>query len=139
MVNESRPLEGRCALVTGSVRGLGLAAARRLASAGCHVILSGFDGGRSGGAIAAEIASTHGVRAHYSDADLRRVQAIEAMVAGGLHAFGTIDIVVNNAVVRHAAPVESFDTTRWDEGLAVNVSAAFHTIRLTVPAMRRQG
>jgi 3-hydroxybutyrate dehydrogenase len=121
------------------VRGLGLAAARRLASAGCNVVLSGFDGDRSGAALAAEIESQHSVRARYSDADLRRVEAIEAMVADGLDAFGAIDILINNAVVRHAAPVESFDTTAWDEGLAVNVSAAFHTIRLTVPSMRRQG
>jgi len=38
--------------------------------------------------------------------------------------------------VRHAAPVESFSAQKWDEGVAVNLSAAFHLIRLTVPMMQ---
>ena len=50
-----------------------------------------------------------------------------------------MDILVNNAVVRHAAPVESFAPERWDEGLAVNLSAAFHAIRLALPAMKQRG
>jgi 3-hydroxybutyrate dehydrogenase len=52
--------------------------------------------------------------------------------------FGAIDILVNNAVVRHAAPIETFGTEQWDDGLAVNVSAAFHTVRLAVPFMKRR-
>ena len=55
------------------------------------------------------------------------------MIAAAVDAFGAVDILVNNAVVRHAAPVESFSPERWDEGLAVNLSAAFHTIRLALP------
>ena len=43
---------------------------------------------------------------------------------------------MNNAVVRHAAPVEAFGADKWDEGLAVNLSAAFHLIRLTMPMMQ---
>jgi 3-hydroxybutyrate dehydrogenase len=53
-------------------------------------------------------------------------------------AFGGVDILVNNAVVRHAAPIDEFPPAGWDEALAVNLSAAFHTIRLTVPLMRRR-
>ena len=52
-------------------------------------------------------------------------------------AFGSVDILVNNAVVRHAAPIEAWSTAEWDEALAVNLSAAFHTIRLALPAMKR--
>ena len=54
-------------------------------------------------------------------------------------AFGGVDILVNNAVVRCAAPVEEFPVAAWDEGIAVNLSAAFHTIRLAMPGMRRRG
>ena len=61
------------------------------------------------------------------------------MVAAAFEAFGAIDILVNNAVVRHTAPVEAFDPAVWDEGLAVNVSAAFHAIRLVIPAMKQAG
>ena len=59
------------------------------------------------------------------------------MVLAATDAFGSVDILVNNAVVRHTAPVEAFGVEQWDEGLAVNVSAAFHTIRLTVPRMKQ--
>ena len=52
--------------------------------------------------------------------------------------FGALDVLVNNAVVRHVAPVDAFPSEDWDEALAVNLSAAFHTIRLAVPAMRRR-
>ena len=55
-----------------------------------------------------------------------------------LETFGAIDILVNNAVVRYAAPVEQFPVGEWDLGIAVNLSAAFHTIRLALPAMRRR-
>ena len=49
-----------------------------------------------------------------------------------------MDILVNNAVVRHAAPVDSFPPEAWELGIAVNLTAAFHTIRLALPGMRRR-
>lgn len=134
-----RPLDGKTALITGSVRGLGLAAAHRFAVAGCNLVLSGFDEGRDIAALRREIENRHGVRTIYDDADLRRREQIERMVSAGLASFGSIDIVVNNAVVRHVSPVESFGVSEWDDGIAVNVSAAFHTIRLTVAEMKRRG
>jgi 3-hydroxybutyrate dehydrogenase len=134
-----RPLDGKTALITGSVRGLGLAAAHRFAAAGCNLVLSGFDEGRDIAALRREIEDRHSVRTIYDDADLRRHEQIERMVSGGLASFGSIDIVVNNAVVRHVSLVESFGVSEWDDGIAVNLSAAFHTIRLTVAGMKRRG
>ena len=134
-----RPLAGKNALITGSVRGLGLAAAHRLAAAGCNLVLSGFDGSGDIASLRREIEDGYGVRTIYDAADLRRHQEIERMVSAGVAAFNSIDIVVNNAVVRHTAPVESFGISEWDDGIAVNLSAAFHTIRLTVPGMKQRG
>ena len=134
----SRPLEGKCALITGSTQGLGQAAAKRFAEAGCNIVLSGF-------AVAVEIAefrhqleTTCGVRTLYSDADLRRPEEIEQMMTASAETFGGVDILVNNAVVRYTAPVEEFPVEKWDEGIAVNLSAAFHTIRLALPHMRKK-
>jgi 3-hydroxybutyrate dehydrogenase len=138
-MSDSRPLAGRSAVVTGSVRGLGLAAARRLAAAGCHVALNGFDAAGDLDAMRRAIEEEHGVRTIYSPADLRRPDEIERLIATTADAFGAVDIVVNNAVVRHAAPVEAFAPADWDAALAVNLSAAFHTIRLAVPGMKRNG
>jgi 3-hydroxybutyrate dehydrogenase len=134
-----RPLAGKNALITGSVRGLGLAAAHRFAAAGCNLVLSGFDEGRDIVALQREFEERHGIRTIYDAADLRRQHEIDRMVFAGLEAFGSIDIVVNNAVVRHTAPIESFGVSAWDDGIAVNLSAAFHTIRLTVPGMKQRG
>jgi 3-hydroxybutyrate dehydrogenase len=136
-MTDPRPLAGKCALVTGSVRGLGLAAARRLAAAGCHVVMNGFAAEGDVDAIRQSIEEEHGVRTLYSPADLRQPAEIGQLVSAATDAFGGVDILINNAVVRHTAPVEEFRPGDWDEGLAVNVSAAFHTIRLVVPGMKR--
>ena len=131
-------LTGKCALITGSVRGIGLAAAQRLAAAGCNVVLNGFDVATDIETLRAGLEREHGVRVSYSSADLRHPSEIGEMVAAAEHAFGAVDILINNAVVRHEAPVEQFDVERWDEGIAVNLSAAFHTIRLTVGGMKQR-
>jgi len=131
-------LEGRCALITGSTQGLGLAAAHRFAAAGCHVVLSGLAPRDEGEAAAAELASTHGPRAIYAAGDLSRPADIDGIVDVARRAFGAVDILVNNAVVRHAAPVEAFSAEKWDEGIAVNLSAAFHLIRRTMPMMQER-
>jgi 3-hydroxybutyrate dehydrogenase len=129
-------LKGKCALITGSVGGLGFAAAQRFAAAGCHIVLSGFAEAEKIVEARREIEETWNVRSIYSSADLRRPDEIEQMFRGAETAFGGIDIVVNNAVVRCAAPVEDFPVGAWDEGIAVNLTAAFHTTRLALPGMK---
>ena len=131
-----RPLEGKCALITGSTQGLGLAAARRFAAAGCHIVLSGLAPEADANSLCKGLEASHGVRAIFASGDLSRPADVERIVDAARSAFGAVDILVNNAVVRHAAPIESFDAAKWDEGLAVNLSAAFHLIRLTVPSMQ---
>lgn len=132
----TRPLEGRCALVTGSTSGLGQSIATGLAEAGCNVVLNGLGEPDVIEAMRADLETRFGIRALYHDADLADPEAIAAMMASAGSAFGAVDILVNNAVVRHFAPIDAFPVARWDQALAVNLSAAFHTIRLAVPAMR---
>jgi len=134
-----RPLAGKCALITGSVRGLGLATAHRFAAAGCNLVLNGFGAQEDIATLRRDIERQHEVRTIYNGADLRQSSEIEAMVSAALDTFEAVDILVNNAVVRHTAPVEAFSPSEWDDGIAVNLSAAFHTIRLTVPGMKRRG
>lgn len=138
MTDVSRPLQGKCALITGSLQGLGLAAARRFAAAGCHILLSGLAEPESAETIRRALESDHGIRARYSSADLRDPSQIEAMVRDAEAAFDTVDVLVNNAVVRHAASVEDFGSEHWEAAIAVNLSAAFHTTRLVLPGMRRR-
>jgi 3-hydroxybutyrate dehydrogenase len=128
-------LEGRCALITGSVGGLGFAAAKQFAAAGCDIVLSGLAEPEKIADARREIEES-GVRSLYSSADLRKPLEIEQMFRDAEAAFGGIDILVNNAVVRCGAPIEDFPVDAWDEGIAVNLSAAFHTIRLALPGMK---
>src|SRR5579859_3642772 len=130
-------LPGKCALVTGSTQGLGLATAKRFAAAGCNIVINGFGDERAIAALRAEIEKEHGVQTMYSGANLAHPIEIERMIGISLETFGAIDILVNNAVVRCVAPVEQFPVGEWDLGIAVNLSAAFHTIRLALPSMRR--
>lgn len=129
-------LAGRCALVTGSTGGLGAAIARRLAREGCNLVLNGFGDETAIEALRSDIAREAGVEVLHHPADLARPDAIAAMMAMAAERFGGVDVLVHNAVVRHFARIDDFPVERWDEALAVNLSAAFHTVRLALPHMR---
>jgi 3-hydroxybutyrate dehydrogenase len=131
-------LKDKCVLITGGAGGIGLAAANRFAAAGCHIALNDIVEAEKGVKLCAEIAKAHGVRVLYLRGDVGNVDEIERMFAETVRAFGGVDILVNNAVVRHIAPVEEFPVEAWDKGIAVNLSSAFHTIRLALPGMRKK-
>jgi 3-hydroxybutyrate dehydrogenase len=132
-------LRGKCALITGSTGGLGRIVAEHFASEGCNVILNGVVPESDMAAALADLEKTHGIEARYDRADLRKPDEIAAMMQRAFAAFAAVDILVNNAVVRHFSPIENFPVERWDEALAVNISAVFHTIRLALPSMRERG
>ena len=132
-----RPLTGKVSLITGSTSGIGLGIARALAQAGSAVVLNGFG-------LAAEIAKTRdqiaadfGVTVVYDGADMSKGDAVRGLVAATVERLGRVDILVNNAGIQFTAPVEEFPAEKWDAILAINLSSAFHTTRLTLPAMRQ--
>ncbi len=129
-------LSGKWALVTGASAGLGLAVAESLAAAGANIALHDIAAPSD---AASRLKTRFGVEVIAIDADLSQRRAIEAMMAGLVDRCGAIDILVNNAVVRHFAAVEHFPPEEWDRALAVNLSAPFHLIRLALPAMKRNG
>jgi 3-hydroxybutyrate dehydrogenase len=139
MSDGARTLAGRRGLVTGSTGGLGLAIADGLAAQGCDVVLNGLAEPDEAEKTRSDFAARHGVRALFDGADLSRPTEIEALVRHAETALGGLDIVVNNAVVRQFAPVEKMPVAGWNHSIAVNLSAAFHTIRLTLPGMRERG
>jgi 3-hydroxybutyrate dehydrogenase len=128
-----------CALVTGATQGIGLAIATRLAEAGHDVVLHGIEPLPEGQAVAQALAQRSGRQTTYVQADLRDPQAASKLFAQATKALRTPDILVNNAGIQYTCPVEDFPTERWDAILAVNLSAAFMTMRSAVPAMRAQG
>lgn len=122
-------LAGKRALVTGSTSGIGLAIARALAAEGAELVLSGFGEADVIAALCAELNARHVA------ADLSHRAGVEALMAGA----GPIDVLVNNAGMQHVAPVEEFPVEKWDQIIALNLTAAFDACRLAIPHMKAAG
>ena len=132
-------LQGKCALITGSTQGLGLATAKRFAAAGCNVVINGLGDEREIDAMRGEIEKEHGVRTMYCGANLAHAIEIERMIGVCQETFGAIDILVNNAVVRYAAPVEQFPVGEWDLAhRRESFGRISHHPALRCPRMRRR-
>jgi 3-hydroxybutyrate dehydrogenase len=127
--------EGKGALVTGSLDGIGFAIAKELAAKGCSVMLNGIGNEATVKARLATLREAGGT-AQYHSADLSVPEQIKEMVDGTIAELGSLDIVVNNAVTRHYAHIDEYPVDRWNYALAVNLSAPFHIIRLAMPAMK---
>ena len=125
-------LARKTALVTGSTSGIGLGIAKALARQGANIVLNGF------GEIEAAKAEVKalGVEVDYHGADMSKPAEIEAMMAFAAQRFGRVDILVNNAGIQHVSRVENFPVERWDAIMAINLTSAFHTTRLALPAMQ---
>ncbi len=132
-------LKGRCAIVTGSSGGLGNAIAMALAKQGASVVIHGLCDPAIGQTAADKLARATGAGVMFDDADLVDVLAIEGMFGRARARFGNIDIMVNNAVTRHFSSIDKLTPEQWNTSLAVNVSAAFHCVRLSLPTMRQKG
>jgi 3-hydroxybutyrate dehydrogenase len=125
-------LNGKTALVTGSTSGIGLGIANALARQGANIVLNGF------GDVEGPKAQVQalGVKAAYHDADMSKPGEIENMMKFAAAQFGRVDVLVNNAGIQHVASVEEFPAEKWDAIIAINLSSAFHTSRLALPAMK---
>jgi 3-hydroxybutyrate dehydrogenase len=132
-------LNGKCALITGSTSGIGLGIARRLAAAGANIVLNGFGDADEIEQLRGAIERECGVRAIHDGADMADADAIESLMARAAKEFGAIDILVNNAGIQHVAAVDEFPVDKWNAILAINLTAAFHTTRLALPAMKSSG
>jgi gluconate 5-dehydrogenase len=132
-------LSGRCALVTGSSQGIGLALATGLAQHGAGIVLNGRD--RSKLEAAADQLKTAGHVVSIAPFDVTDASAVRAGVAGIERDIGPIDILVNNAGMQFRTPLEDFPIDRWEQLLKTNVSSIFYVAQAVARHMieRRQG
>jgi 3-hydroxybutyrate dehydrogenase len=129
-------MRGRNALVTGSTRGIGAAVATALAAEGCNVMLNGFGDADAIEAARKGLADAHGVSVAYSGSDLSKEDEVDALTKATEDAFGEIDILINNAVIRYFHGIDDFPREEWNHALAVNVTAPFILTQNVLPGMR---
>jgi len=130
---------GKTALVTGSTSGIGANIAEALAARGCNIVLNGFGDSAEINALRARLSGQHGVKVGYDAADLSKPMAIQTMMSKAIADFGSVDILVNNAGIQHVAAIEEFPIEKWHAIIAINLVAAFHTIRRALPGMKERG
>ena len=132
------PLQGKRALVTGSVQGIGLAMAKALARDGVTVVLHGLPDAQAHDAARRSIAEISNAPVTSLGQDLGDPAQVQRMMQEVLEA-GPLDILVNNAGIQHTASLADMPRARWDAILAINLSAAFDTMRLALPGMMARG
>ncbi|MFC2967151.1 3-hydroxybutyrate dehydrogenase [Acidimangrovimonas pyrenivorans] len=131
-------LNGKTALVTGSVQGIGLAIAKALAGAGARIAVNGLASPEQAEAACAELRAAGAPEAKFFDADLSDPDRIAAMMQR-VADWGGADILVNNAGIQHTAPIATMPRAKWEAILAINLSAAFYTMQAALPAMAQKG
>jgi 3-hydroxybutyrate dehydrogenase len=132
-------LEGKAAVVTGSTSGIGLAIAQTLAARGSNVMLNGLGDSQEIERTRQDLARNTNRKIAYSNADMREPKQIRAMIDFAREAFGSVDILINNAGIQHVASVDEFPEEKWDAILAIDLSAAFHAVKAALPGMKAKG
>jgi 3-hydroxybutyrate dehydrogenase len=128
-------LSGKTALVTGSTSGIGLGVAKAMAAQGAHIMINGFGDAEAIETERAGLEKDYGIKARYSGADLTKPAEIETMIKA-CEELGGVDVLVNNAGIQHVAPIEDFPPEKWDAIIGLNLTASFHTVRLSFAAMK---
>jgi len=131
-------LSGKSAVVTGSTSGIGLQIAKSLASQGASVVLNGFGDPKQIEQITKEISSSSKTKIGYHPANLAKSSEIKDLIDYSNKFLGKVDILVNNAGIQHVSPVEQFPPEKWDDILSINLTAVFHTTRMTIAAMKQR-
>ncbi|HZN86982.1 MAG TPA: 3-hydroxybutyrate dehydrogenase [Burkholderiales bacterium] len=121
----------KVAIVTGAASGIGLACAERLAADGMTVVLADLNE-KTGAEHAKRLGGS------FVAADLGRREGCRKLIDATLKAHGTVHVLVNNAGFQHVSPIEAFPEDRWEQMIALMLTAPFLLTRYCWPAMKRQ-
>jgi len=128
-------LKGKVAIVTGAASGFGAGMVQRFAEEGARVVVADLNG-KGAERVAGEI----GKAAIWARADVSQRADVDEMVGAALHAFGRVDVMVNNAGYTHRnGDMLKVDEETFDLITAVNMKAVYHAARAVVPVMEKQG
>jgi 3-hydroxybutyrate dehydrogenase len=131
-------LSGKRVVVTGSTSGIGRAIAENFAKNNANVMINGFGKKEDIDSQIAEMQKLGNCEIYYHNADMSKSDEIESMISEAISRLGGIDILVNNAGIQFVSPIDEFPTEKWDQIIAINLSASFHTIKHATPYMKKQ-
>jgi 3-hydroxybutyrate dehydrogenase len=120
-------------LITGSTSGIGKAIAIAFAKLGHNIIFNGLE--LDGAAIAKTIADEHHIEHLFFDANMLQPNSLVDMVSKSIAHFGKIDILVNNAGIQFVSPIDQFPEQKWNDIIAINLTAPFHLTKAIWPSM----
>jgi gluconate 5-dehydrogenase len=144
MINEKLPgvklfnLGGRTAIITGGSKGLGLAMAAGLASAGANIMIVNRSADE-GAKAAQDLASEFGVTTSSFAADITNQSHTEAMAKEAMSKFGHIDILVNSAGINIRGAIDEVTPGDFNKVMNVNVNGTWLSCRAVTPQMKKQG
>jgi NADP-dependent 3-hydroxy acid dehydrogenase YdfG len=130
-------IQGKVVLITGASSGIGEAAARLIAAKGAHVVLGARRIERLQ-TLAADI-EAQGGSARFRSLDVTDALDMQAFADFAKHAFGKIDVIINNAGVMPLSPLAALNIAEWNQMLDVNVRGVLHGIAAVLPSMQAQG
>ncbi|EGH44020.1 MULTISPECIES: SDR family oxidoreductase [Pseudomonas syringae group] len=130
-------IQGKVVLITGASSGIGEAAARLIAAKGAHVVLGARRIERLQ-TLAAGI-EAQGGSARFRALDVTDALDMQAFADFATHAFGKIDVIINNAGVMPLSPLAALNIAEWNQMLDVNVRGVLHGIAAVLPSMQAQG
>lgn len=126
----------KTALITGSTSGIGLATAKAFAAKGYNIVFNGLE--EDGAEIAAGVAATYNTGHIFSPANMLHPEQIRGLAKEAIEAFGSVEVLINNAGIQFVSPVEDFPEEKWDAIIAINLTAAFHLTKAILPGMKEK-
>jgi NAD(P)-dependent dehydrogenase (short-subunit alcohol dehydrogenase family) len=131
-------LAGQTAVITGGSRGLGLAMAAGLASAGAAVAIVGRDQ-QVAQAAATAIANQYSLPAEAFTADVTDLDGLTPVVQAVVERWGKIDILINSAGINIRGPIDQLSPADFDQVIKTNVHGTWNACRAVVPSMKSAG
>lgn len=132
-------MEGKVCIVTGAASGIGRAIAILLAQHGARVVVADVTQNViEGGEPTTELIRAAGLHASFHHCDVSDTAQVDALVHATVEQYGRLDVLVNNACIRHARPLLELEEEDWKRVLDVNLSGVYRCCRAAVRQMVTQ-
>jgi len=132
-------MSGKCVLVTGAARRVGAAVARALHTAGANVVIHFRSSSEAATELARELNEARPASAALAECDLLDLEQLPGLAKAALDAFGSLDMLVNNASTFYPTPVGDITEIDWNDLVGTNLKAPLFLSQAATPALRKAG